>query len=201
MMTQNEGGGDCYTEETGPAAILPLDDLMDQKISADVHSPSCTCRHRVTASTFSALPLKVRIPAKLATHSDAKPATHSEASRPPGRSVATTRAHGWWRWPPWPPAVSDSVIFSGPSVDLAVAAVCSCGNPGGGGRAPRISKGCGKVRGWMGGGPELSMPRQIPQPGGLFGGGGGAGAAARALLMTAPPPARQEPGSCAVTRP
>jgi mono/diheme cytochrome c family protein len=145
----------------------------------------------------------VRIPTKPATHSDAKPATHSEARRPLGRSAATTRAHGWWRWPPWPPAVFDSVIFSSlPSVDLAVAAVRSCGNPGGGGRAARISKGCGKVRGWVGGGPELSMPRQIPQPGwGALGWAGGSGAAARALLMRAPPPARQAPGSCAATLP
>jgi hypothetical protein len=105
---------------------------------------------------------RVRIPAKPATHSDAKPATHSDARRPLGRSVATTRAHGWWKWPPWPPTVFDSVIFSLPSVDLVVAAVRSCGNPGGGGRAPRISKGCGKVRGWVGGGSELSIPRQLP---------------------------------------
>jgi hypothetical protein len=145
----------------------------------------------------------MRIPAKPATHSDAKPATHSDARRPLGRSAATTRAHGWWKWPPWPPTVFDSVIFSLPSVDLVVAAVRSCGNPGGGGRAPRISKGCGKVRGWVGGGPELSIPRQLPQPGwgAFWGADGGAGAAARALLMRAPPRARWALDSCAATRP
>ena len=45
-----------------------------------------------------------------------------------------------------------------------VAAVCSCGNPGRRSVAG-ISNGCGKVRRWLGGGPELSIPGQIPQPG------------------------------------
>ena len=35
----------------------------------------------------------------------------------------------------------------------------------GGGRRAGISNGCGKVRGWKGGGPELSIPGQLPQPG------------------------------------
>jgi hypothetical protein len=40
----------------------------------------------------------------------------------------------------------------------------SVGIPGGG-LGARISIGCGKVRGRVAGGPELSMPGQIPKPG------------------------------------
>lgn len=54
------------------------------------------------------------------------------------------------------------LFLSFPRVSLVVAAVGAVGILGGGGRAPRISKGCGKVRGWRGGGPELSIPRQLP---------------------------------------
>lgn len=56
------------------------------------------------------------------------------------------------------------VLSSSPIPLLPVEAVCNCGNPGrwtGAG----ISNGCGKVRGWVAGGPELSTSGQLPQPG------------------------------------
>jgi hypothetical protein len=109
------------------------------------------------ARTYTVM-VPVRIPTKPATHSDAKPATHSEARRP----LRSERSDDQGSWLVEVAALATCslrfchLLFSSFS-DLAVAAVRSCGNPGGGGRAARISKGCGKVRGWMGGG--LDLPR------------------------------------------
>jgi hypothetical protein len=59
-------------------------------------------------------------------------------------------------------------------------AVRSCGNPGRR-MVAGISNGCGKVQRWTGGGPELSMPGQLPQPG-----RGAASPAAEAASWTRP---------------
>jgi hypothetical protein len=104
---------------------------------------------------------RVRIPTK--------PATHSDGSRPPCRSVATRRAHGWSRWPPsTPAAATDSVILPSPVLELVVAAVGACGNPGRvvGGR-PGFPRGVGR----FGGG--WAVARSFPYPGSFHSRGGG----------------------------
>ena len=85
-----------------------------------------------------------------------KPATPSERSDEQGSWLVEVAAFDT-------SAAADSVILLSP---LDGSRRRGCGSLreswAGGGRAPRISEGCGKVRGRVGGGPELSIPRQLP---------------------------------------